>query len=88
MPGRAKIAVTLDPGVLARAERLRRRSGESRSALVNRALRALLDSERRADQVKQYLEAYERVPETPAEIAAADELSRKTLRALAWDDEE
>jgi metal-responsive CopG/Arc/MetJ family transcriptional regulator len=81
-----KIAVSVDRRVLAQAERLRKATGESRSALVSRALRALLASERAAARVAEYIEAYQRIPERPAEIRTARALSRRSLAALDWEE--
>ena len=53
-----KVAISLERELFVRAERLRRASGESRSALVGRALRQLLRDEGVASDVKQYVAAY------------------------------
>jgi hypothetical protein len=82
-----KVAVSLERELFLRAERLRRASGESRSALVGRALRQLLRDEGVASDVKQYVEAYRRVPETNADEKRARVLARRSLAALAWDEE-
>jgi hypothetical protein len=84
----SKFACSVDASVLDRIERLRARTGESRSALVSRALLKLADEEASADRVRQYIEAYQKKPESPAEIAAATRVARRTLRALAWTDED
>ena len=83
----AKVAVSIDRRLLARAERLRSATGESRSALVSRAVRQLLRDETRARDVERYVDAYRRVPESPAERRAAGELARRSLASLPWDDE-
>ncbi len=82
-----KIAISVDHELLVRAERLRTSTGESRSALLGRALRLLLRAEGRARQVEEYVQAYERVPETTADERSARASARRTLSALAWDDE-
>ena len=82
-----KVAISLDPELLARAERLRRRTGESRSALVGRALRALLSAEDRDRRVAEYVAAYRRAPETTRETATMRTLARRALAAVPWDDE-
>jgi metal-responsive CopG/Arc/MetJ family transcriptional regulator len=86
MVARAKIAISLDPGVLARAEKLCRATGESRSALINRALRALVEQEAQEVRVESYVDAYRRQPETKAEVAAALSLASASLAGVAWDD--
>lgn len=86
MVARAKIAISLDPAVLARAERLRRVTGESRSALINRALAALVDAEAHEVRVSQYVDAYKRQPENAKETAVARALAVSALRGVGWDD--
>jgi len=83
----AKVAVSLDAKLLERAERMRERTGESRSALVSRALRALTGDEAHARRVREYVRAYRDTPETPAEVAAARASARRSLAALPWGDE-
>ena len=68
MGTRAKVSVSLDPGIAARVESLRRRTGESRSAVVGRALARLLDAEAKAARVAEYVRAYRETPETVAEV--------------------
>lgn len=87
--GRAseKVAISLERELFLRAERLRRASGESRSALVGRALRQLLRDEDVASDVKLYIEAYRRVPETSRDERRARQLARRSLAALPWDEE-
>lgn len=84
---KGKIAITVDPAVLAGTEALRRRTHESRSALVTRALRRLLSEEQHRDRVRAYVDAYRRVPETGAEIRAAGRVARATLALVPWEDE-
>ena len=81
-----KVAVSLERDLFQRAERLRRASGESRSALVGRALRQLLREESLARDIEQYVQAYERTPETDQDERRARALARRSLSALPWDD--
>jgi metal-responsive CopG/Arc/MetJ family transcriptional regulator len=81
-----KIAISLDADVLAAAERLRRQTGESRSALVARALRELLETAKRQQRIEEYLGAYRRIPETTREVSLARKLARKSTRGLRWDE--
>lgn len=82
-----KVAISLEPELFRRAERLRQASGESRSALIGRALRQLLRSEARARDVEQYVQAYQRVPETGQDVERARRLARRSLTLLPWDEE-
>jgi hypothetical protein len=83
----AKIAVSIDRQLLRRTERLRKRTGESRSAVVSRALRRLFSLEERHRRVLEYLEAYRRQPEHPADVERARVVARKSLSSLPWEDE-
>jgi metal-responsive CopG/Arc/MetJ family transcriptional regulator len=81
-----KVAVSVDRNLLRTAERLRARTGESRSAFVSRALRILVRAEEHDARVKEYVEAYRRVPETAAEQKLARSLAKRSLRNVAWRD--
>ncbi len=81
-----KIAISLDPDLLRDVERIRTKTGESRSAVLARALRLLTKEEEHTRLVRDYVDAYRRHPETPSDIAAARALAKRSLRSLPWDD--
>ena len=81
----AKFACSVDASILDQIERLRARTGESRSALVSRALLKLASEEANTERVRRYIEAYQEKPESRAEIAAASRVARRVLRAIAWE---
>lgn len=83
MPKTAKISISLPDDVLARADRERKTSGESRSELFRRALEVLFRQQQREAAVRHYVEGYVAEPETPYEIAAAESAAR-----AVWGDEE
>ncbi len=83
----AKIAVSLEAELLRQVERVRERTGESRSALVSRALRQLTRQDEHARRVLDYVQAYRDAPETAAEVDAARASAKRALAALAWDEE-
>jgi metal-responsive CopG/Arc/MetJ family transcriptional regulator len=86
MAGRhAKFACSVDAAILARIERIRARTGESRSALVSRALLKLAQAEADEERVRRYVEAYKEKPESKAEVSAASRIARRVLRAMAWE---
>ena len=87
MPRAEKIAVSLDPDLLQRAERVRRRTGESRSALVSRALRLLTDEAERAQRVAEYVRSYREHPETAEEIESIRATAQRSLAAVPWEEE-
>ena len=78
-----KIAITVDARVLEAVERLREQTGESRSALVTRALRDLVSQERHRRRVERYVQAYREKPETD-DVAGAAALAAATLEGLPW----
>jgi metal-responsive CopG/Arc/MetJ family transcriptional regulator len=61
--GVAKIAISLDQDLLLRAEKLCKRTGETRSALVTRALANLLAEEDLQEKIARYVRGYRNVPE-------------------------
>jgi len=82
----AKVAFSLDAALLERIERIRARTGESRSALIARALTAVTQEDVRSAAVRRYVEAYREQPETREDEARARRAARHTLKHLPWDD--
>jgi hypothetical protein len=85
MSAKRKVAVTVSADTLAAAERLRKDTGESRSAVFERALQGLLDAAQRADRSRRYVEAYRRAPERATEVDAALRTALVALGAEPWD---
>src|SRR5262245_7926972 len=83
----AKVAISLERSLFLRAERLRASTGESRSALLGRALRQVLHSEAHDRDVERYVEAYKRSPETAGDQSRARRIARRSMASLPWDDE-
>jgi metal-responsive CopG/Arc/MetJ family transcriptional regulator len=75
---RKQVLVQLDDELVARLDEVAGRRGVSRSELLRRGALALLDAEevREADEALQ--EAYRRVPQDPAIVAAAARLASET----------
>jgi metal-responsive CopG/Arc/MetJ family transcriptional regulator len=87
MAARAKkVAFSLEASLLSRVERLRRATGESRSALISRALRSLSATDEHEQRVSRYIAAYREKPESPSEIEAARMAAKSVLAQLPWDD--
>lgn len=85
---RAKIAVSVDAKVLRSAERIRKKTGETRSALVNRALLELTRHNDETQKIAEYVEAYRRFPESSEDIEGARSVARRAWAELPpWDDE-
>jgi metal-responsive CopG/Arc/MetJ family transcriptional regulator len=83
---RAKIACSIDSHLLARVERMRAGTGESRSSVINRALAKLTAEDLSVARAQRYVQAYREAPETASALAAARSLARRALANLAWDD--
>jgi metal-responsive CopG/Arc/MetJ family transcriptional regulator len=66
-----KIAVSIPADLYRAVERVRKERAQSRSAVVQEALRAWLGSVTRADLVREYEDGYREHPETKGETAAA-----------------
>jgi len=81
---KAKVACSIDRELLARVEQLRAVTGESRSAIVSRALAALAREVLHKARVRRYVQAYRELPETRADLAAARDSARRVLAALPW----
>ncbi|HEX9294781.1 MAG TPA: hypothetical protein VF881_03075 [Polyangiaceae bacterium] len=84
MVHRAKVAFSIDAGLLARVERIRGSTGESRSAVIGRALARLTSETEHDEQVKRYVAAYRAQPEDRPHIEAARAQARRTLARLPW----
>ncbi len=86
MPRSQKIAISLDADLLRQVERIRTKTGESRSAVLARALRLLTRVEEHTRLVRDYVDGYRRHPEAPSEAAVARALAKHSLMALPWDE--
>ncbi len=71
MSKRRKVAISVPAVLLDEVERQREQTGETRSAVFERALEAYLAAERHVEASRQYVAGYRRVPETRAEVRAA-----------------
>ena len=79
-----KVAVTIDQRVLRAAEQLRQKTGESRSALVSRALRLLVSDQAHQAEVERYVAAYREHPESDEDAATATRLAAEALKGVPW----
>lgn len=83
----AKVAISLERELFRRAERLRATTGESRSALIGRALRNVLQAEADKRNVEEYVAAYRRIPDGSRDVTLARRTARRALASLPWEDE-
>ena len=82
---RDKVAVSISQELLSAIEAIRKQSGDSRSAVFERALSAYVASGNEAATVRRYAEGYRKHPETLAEQRAALARSLEALAANVWD---
>jgi metal-responsive CopG/Arc/MetJ family transcriptional regulator len=80
-----KIAISLPEEVLSAMEKVRRRTGESRSAFIRRALEQALAERKERAQISRYLEGYRRHPETRKEVKAAEAAATALLAEEPWE---
>jgi len=86
MPRKAKVAFSLDTQLLAQLERIRQDTGESRSAVIGRALERLTAESTHRHEVERYVAAYREQPEGRSEIHSAPRRARRILSRLPWED--
>ena len=79
-----KIAISLPEEMLTALEREREGSGESRSQIFRRAVELLLRQRKEREMSEQYIRAYQQVPETEKEIAAARHAASAVLSEEPW----
>jgi len=84
MASTAKIAVSLPGGLLREVEAERARTGESRSAVVQRALGLLLSEKDRRRRLRAYVDGYRACPESEDEVAAAAAAATRLLAVEPW----
>ena len=80
-----KIAISLPNELLRKVERLRKQTGESRSAVFRRAVELVFDEQQRAARVAAYVEGYRKHPETADEVEAAEAAAMELLAEEPWE---
>ncbi len=81
----AKIAISLPEKTLKQIERVRRRSGESRSAFMRRAVQGLIREDQEQDAISRYVKGYRRKPETSEEVFSAESTVPTAFEDAPWD---
>lgn len=80
----SKIAVSLPEEMLTAVEKERAESGESRSQFFRRAIEMLLRYRQEKESSQRYLQAYQEMPETKEEVAAARRSASVILGEEPW----
>lgn len=80
--GRKEVLVQLDDELVDRLDKLAQQQGTNRSELLRRGAAAVLEAAERAEWDMELQQAYRRVPQDPAIVAAAAHLA--SLTAPEW----
>jgi metal-responsive CopG/Arc/MetJ family transcriptional regulator len=80
-----KIAISMPEGLVRLMEKERKRTRETRSAFIRRAIRRLFQEKEHMLQVSEYVEGYRAQPETEEEIAAAEARAAELLSREPWE---
>jgi metal-responsive CopG/Arc/MetJ family transcriptional regulator len=80
----AKVAVSIPAELYQAVEKARKRSGKSRSAMMQDALRYWLAQSEQADLVREYEAGYRRKPEGKSEVKAAEASAGRLLASMDW----
>ena len=80
MPAAAKVAVSIPANLLRAVEQTRKRTRQSRSAVVQEALRQWLRLRAQADLIRDYEQGYRQHPESAGETEQALALAVGLLR--------
>lgn len=84
MSKKSKIAISLPEEMLAAVEVEREESGESRSQIFRRAVELLLRQRKEKELSERYISAYQEMPETTEEVAAARRAASAILAGEPW----
>ncbi|MEW6667866.1 MAG: ribbon-helix-helix protein, CopG family [Thermodesulfobacteriota bacterium] len=79
-----KVAISLPDSEFKELETIREEIGISRSELIVRSLRFWKEARQREEQVRQYVEGYERVPEKLRELEAWEKASMASFSSGDW----
>lgn len=80
-----KVAISLPLDLFREIERLRRGTGESRSAVIRRSLELLLGRAEEAGMVREYVAGYLSHPESRSEVDAAMATATEALSEEPWE---
>lgn len=79
-----KVAVSLPDNLYRAVERARKKSGKSRSAVMQDALHHWLRQQEQAVLIREYEAGYQKKPESNREVKAAEASAVRLLAAEDW----
>ncbi len=80
-----KIAISLPAGLVAELERIRKKTGETRSAVIRRSIESALKRDAMDSQVRRYISGYLKYPETDEEKNIVKAAALQTLDEEPWE---
>ncbi|MFC1745596.1 hypothetical protein ACFL35_16510 [Candidatus Riflebacteria bacterium] len=75
-----RIAITLSDILLKEVEIFRKKTGDSRSGFIQKAIKKYLNDQRKAKKIAQYIKGYEENPETEKEIEEIHSISAQLFK--------
>jgi metal-responsive CopG/Arc/MetJ family transcriptional regulator len=85
MPSRsAKIAMSIPSGLYESVERFRKKTGQSRSGVLQDALHYWLQRQEEVALIRKYEKGYRRKPETRSEVRGAEASAVRLLGDVEW----
>ena len=81
----ARVTISLSAEILEAIERKRSLRQQTRSEFVRDAVERALREDQEEQDIRQYIEAYRRLPETDEEILAAHQTARAILAQEPWE---
>jgi metal-responsive CopG/Arc/MetJ family transcriptional regulator len=85
MQNARKIAISLPADLVSQVEKIRKKTGESRSALIRRSIEFTLNQKTKDSLTARYIEGYQNHPETSEETNIARVTSAKSLSEEPWE---
>lgn len=79
-----KVAISLPKESLEKIERIRKKMGLQRSAVIDKAICFWLKSLEEKEMIRKYEEGYRRKPESVDEIKAMEKLSAEAFKEEGW----
>ena len=80
-----RFAISLPRDTARQVERLRKETGESRSAFIRKAIERVFEERRHAKDIQDYIEGYRKHPDTAEEIEAAETSAAALFAAEPWE---
>jgi metal-responsive CopG/Arc/MetJ family transcriptional regulator len=80
----AKVAISLPEHILKAVEKERKTRGESRSEFFRRAAEKLLKQEHESKEVEKYIQGYQAMPESAAEVETIHRAGSAVLAEEPW----